>query len=327
MKTILTGIKPTGEVHIGNYFGAIKPILEKEGNIFVFIPDIHALNSISDTKLISENCYKMAAALIALGLNPEKTIFFRQSAVRQHAELSTLLMNLINKSTLEGCHAYKALRDSNIKMYRNKDSGINMGLMTYPILMSADILLYNSDIIPVGKDQKQHIEFTREIAKTFNTRYKKIFKIPEYEISDTEIVGTDGRKMSKSYNNTIPIFCDEKELRKKVMRIVTDSKRPEEPKDPESVILFKIFCLFADSLEIELIKEKLLNGKISYSEMKEILFVLVRNNLSKFKEKYIETLNNREEIDRILSIGKNKAEVIAEKNMVKIRKSMGLSVS
>ena len=231
---ILTGVKPTGRLHLGNLVGAVRPIIEmsKKSQAFVFIADFHALNIIHNSKLLQEYVLEAIATFLELGLDPKNAIFFCQSDVSEVSELSTLLMSITPKGLMNRAHAYKAAMDKNIEKNEDVDSGINMGLYTYPVLMTADILLYDSDIVPVGKDQKQHVEFARDIAGYFNNTYGETFKLPKSFISeDTGIIpGLDGRKMSKSYNNQIAIFDTESDLKKKIMRIITDSKLPNEPK-------------------------------------------------------------------------------------------------
>ena len=218
-KVVLTGIKPTGTPHLGNYVAALKPLIEmaKTNKTFVFIADLHALNIIHDPKLIRQHTYEIAAILMALGLNLDNAILFRQSDVVQVSQLTTMLMNVTPKGLMNRAHSYKAAVDKNTAVGADADAGINMGLYTYPILMAADILLYNSDIVPVGADQKQHVEFARDIAGYFNHIYGETFKLPEPMIgADTGIIpGLDGRKMSKSYDNVIPLFAPESKLKKK----------------------------------------------------------------------------------------------------------------
>jgi len=251
----LTGIKPTGSVHIGNYFGMYKPAIEltqKYLGIY-FMADLHALNSIQNPKELQNLIHEAACGWLALGLDPEKSIFFRQSSIPEIPELTSYLSNVTPKGLMNRAHAYKASMDRNLELNRDPDDGINMGLFNYPILMAADILMYGSDVVPVGLDQKQHIEITIDIAENFNRIYGKTFKIPAGLIDEAvaSIHGTDGRKMSKSYGNVISIFAPEKEVRKSIMRIVTDSKTPEEPKDPGTCNLFQIYKFFAPKPRLE----------------------------------------------------------------------------
>ena len=220
---VLTGIKPTGTPHMGNYIGALHPLIEmaKTRKTFVFIADLHALNIIHDPNQIRQHTYEIAAILLALGLNLENATLFRQSDIVQVSQLSTMLMNVTPKGLMNRAHSYKAAVEKNTASGADVDAGVNMGLYTYPILMAADILLYNTDVVPVGADQKQHVEFARDIAGYFNHTYGEIFKLPEPVISaDAGIIpGLDGRKMSKSYDNIIPLFAPESELKKKIERL------------------------------------------------------------------------------------------------------------
>ena len=250
MKPIsLTGIKPTGNPHIGNYFGMYKPAIaltEKYLGLY-FVADLHALTTTPDRKELQHLIYEVAAGWLALGLDPDNSVFFRQSDVPEIPECAWMLSCLTSKGLMNRAHAYKAAVDKNLEAERDPDDGINMGLFNYPVLMAADILLYGSDVVPVGPDQKQHIEITRDIAENFNRTYGKTLKLPDglYTKDLVDVPGIDGRKMSKSYGNTITIFADDKTMRKQVMRIVTDSRTPEEPKDHEGDNLFQIFQLFA----------------------------------------------------------------------------------
>ena len=246
----LTGIKPTGTPHIGNYFGAIKPAIEltKEYDARYFIADYHALNSIKDPQKINEMTYEVAATWLACGLDPKKALVYRQSQVPQTFDLSTILLAFTSKGLMNRAHAYKALVQSNNELNRDADDGVNMGLFTYPVLMAADILLFDSDVVPVGKDQAQHLEMTIDIAQSVNHIYKKdVLTIPMPLIRESThtVIGLDGRKMSKSYNNTIPLFLPPKKLRKLLMKVVTNSQTIEEVKDPDKFNVFSLFKLFA----------------------------------------------------------------------------------
>ena len=244
-KIFLTGIKPTGTPHIGNWLGAIRPALEAAASFEAryFIADYHALNSVKDPEELRRNTYAVAAAWMACGLNPEKTLFYRQSDIPQVFELATLLSAFTPKGLMNRAHAYKAAVASNIEKGEDPDSGVNMGLYTYPVLMAADILLFDADFVPVGKDQVQHIEIAVDIAEAVNRNYgKEIFRLPQPFVGETTqtVTGLDGRKMSKSYNNTIPLFVGEAQLKKTVMRIVTNSQSVDEPKDPDSCSVFAL---------------------------------------------------------------------------------------
>ena len=325
-KIVLTGIKPTGTPHIGNYIGALRPLVELSQNhkTVMFIADLHALNAIQDAKKIKQHSYEIAAIMIALGLNLDNTIFFRQSDVNEVYQLTEFLMNVTPKGLMDRAHSYKAMKDKNIAAGIDEDSGVNMGLYTYPILMAADILLYNSDIVPVGKDQKQHVEFARDIAGHFNNIYGDTFKLPEPVIGEDcgLIPGLDGRKMSKSYDNTIPLLCPTSELKKKVMRIITDSKTPEESKNPDESTIFHIYKLFANAEETAALRKRFLDGGMGYGEAKTILFEKIDSVLSEPRAKYEHLMANTKEIDEILFEGAERARKVASKTLAKVKKKM-----
>ncbi|MBM3891454.1 MAG: tryptophan--tRNA ligase, partial [Verrucomicrobia bacterium] len=267
---ILSGIQPSGVLHIGNYFGMMRPAIELQarGEAFLFIADLHALTSVDDPAELRQNTQEVALDFLACGLDPRRTCFFRQSDVPQVAELTWILSNVTPMSLLEKCHSYKD------KIA--KGLAPNHGLFAYPVLMASDILIYQSDIVPVGKDQKQHVEVTRDIAIKFNMKFgggRDILKVPEPDIREevATVPGLDGQKMSKSYNNTIELFCEEKALRRKVMGIVTDSLPVEAPKDPERSHLYALYALFATRGEAEAMAERFRKGGLGYGEVKKAL--------------------------------------------------------
>lgn len=323
---ILTGIKPTGTPHIGNYIAALKPAIElsKSNKTYVFIADLHALNIIRDPKVIRQHTYEIAALMIAMGLDLENTVFFKQSDIVQTYQLTTLLMNVTPKGLMNRAHSYKASVDKNVAAGQDEDAGINMGLYTYPILMTADILLYNADAVPVGADQKQHVEFARDIAGYFNNLYGDVFKLPAPLIGeDTGIIpGLDGRKMSKSYDNIIPLFAPEAELKKKIMRIITDSKSPEEPKDPETSTIFQLYKHFATDTEIQELRGRFIAGGMGYGTAKTILFDKINSVLSQPRQEYMRLMANTKELDKILADGANLARPVAEQTFERVRKAM-----
>lgn len=325
-KTVLTGIKPTGTPHFGNYIGALKPLIEQSQTqkTFVFIADLHALNSIHDAKAIREYTYQAAALLIALGLNLENATLFRQSDIDEIYQLNSLLMNVTPKGLMNRAHSYKAAMDKNIAMGDDVDAGINMGLYTYPILMTADILLYNSDIVPVGSDQKQHVEFARDIAGYFNKIYGETFKLPTPVIGqDTGLIpGLDGRKMSKSYDNTIPLMAPKKELKKKIMRIITDSKTPEEVKDPDESTIYQLYKHFATDSEIAEFAEMFRRGGMGYGTAKTILFEKVNSVLMDARMEYERLMSNTNEIEKILQDGAMRARPVAAETLHRVKKAM-----
>ncbi len=330
MKISLTGIKPTGSIHIGNYFGAIKPALaltEKYFGVY-FVADLHALNSNPQPKELQQLIYEVAASWIAFGLDTEKAIFFRQSDIREIPELTTILSAVTPKGLMNRAHAYKAMLDKNAETGRDPDDGVNMGLYTYPILMAADILLYDSDVVPVGMDQRQHVEIARDIAENLNRIYGKTLKLPEGLIAEEvqSIPGTDGRKMSKSYNNTLPIFIAEKDLRKQVMRIVTDSTLPEEPKNPDVDNLFQIFRFFGTPERVEEVRQLYLHGGLGYGRLKEELYENILSTFAPARQRYIELMENKSEIDTILKNGAERARELGRPVLAKVRKSVGLDL-
>lgn len=325
-KIVLTGIKPTGTPHIGNYLGALKPLIELSQNhkTIMFIADLHALNAEKDAKALKQHTYEIAALLIAAGLNLENAILFRQSDIDEIYKLSNFLMNITPKGLMNRAHSYKAMVEKNTEIGVDIDAGVNMGLYTYPVLMAADILLYNSDIVPVGKDQKQHVEFARDIAGYFNNTYGETFKMPEPVIGEDVglIPGLDGRKMSKSYDNTIPLFAPSNELKKKIMRIITDSKTPEEPKNPDESTIFQLYKQFASESETATFRKMFLDGGMGYGTAKTMLFEKMDSVLSKPRAEYERLLNNKQEIDAVLQSGADIARKIASRTIEKVKKKM-----
>ena len=325
-KIVLTGIKPTGTPHIGNYLGALKPLIDLSQNhkTIMFIADLHALNAEKDAKAIKQHTYEIAALMIAMGLNLENTAFFRQSDIDEIYKMSNFLMNVTPKGLMNRAHSYKAMIEKNTVAGIDVDSGVNMGLYTYPVLMAADILLYNSDIVPVGKDQKQHVEFARDIAGYFNNTYGETFKLPEPVINEDSgiLPGLDGRKMSKSYDNTIPLFAPSSELKKKIMRIITDSKTPEEPKNPDESTIFQIYKCFANESEVAALRKRFLDGGMGYGEAKTILFEKIDSVISTPRAEYERLLANKSEIDAVLAEGAKRAGFIAAKTIAKVKKKM-----
>lgn len=325
-KIVLTGIKPTGMPHFGNYIGALKPMIEsaKTQKTIMFIADLHALNTIYDPKTVREHTYQAAAIMMALGIDLNNTLMFRQSDVEQIYQLNTLLMNVTPKGLMNRAHSYKAAMDKNIANGVDVDAGVNMGLYTYPILMSADILLYGADIVPVGADQKQHVEFARDIAGHFNAIYGETFKLPEPVIGKESglIPGLDGRKMSKSYDNTIPLMAPENELKKKIMRIITDSKTPEESKNPDESTVFQLYKHFATEPEIAEFADMFRRGGMGYGTAKTILFDKINGAIKDARTEYERLMENKHEIDAVLNHGAQQAKQIAERMMQRVKKAM-----
>jgi tryptophanyl-tRNA synthetase len=324
----LTGIKPTGAPHIGNYFGMYKPALaltQKYLGLY-FVADLHALTTTPDRHELQTLIYEVAASWLALGLDPEESVFFRQSDIKEIPELSWILACLTPKGLLNRAHAYKAALDKNQELGRDADFDVNAGLFYYPVLMAADILLYNSDVVPVGLDQKQHIEIARDIAENFNRTYGQTLKLPEGIIAEDvqSVPGTDGRKMSKSYGNTIAIFSSEKELRKQVMRIVTDSRTPEEPKDPDTCNLYQIYRLFAAPDRLSEVRQLYLEGGLAYGVLKQELFETILTYFGPARQKYSNLINDLPYLNSVLAEGAEKARAIGQPVINKIRRAIGL---
>ncbi|MDR0586569.1 MAG: tryptophan--tRNA ligase [Treponema sp.] len=328
-KISLTGIKPTGNLHIGNYFGAIKPALElaKEYDARYFIADYHALNIMKDPKELSALIREVAAGWLACGLDPEKVVFYRQSSIPEVFELTTMLMAFTAKGLMNRAHAYKAAVQENSEKGGDPDAGVNMGLFTYPVLMAADIILFDSDVVPVGKDQVQHIEMAQDIAQSVNHNYKQeVLKIPQALVSESVAVvpGLDGRKMSKSYGNAIPIFIPETQLRKLIMRIVTNSQAVEEPKDPETSQIFLLYRLFADSKEQAALASRYRSGGMGWGEAKEELFRVVNRELAPVRERFNAIIADPAALDRVLAAGAEKARPIAAATVRRFRRAAGI---
>lgn len=326
----LTGIKPTGTPHLGNYLGMIQPALNlvQHYQPIYFIADYHALTILHDSDMLRQHTYELAATWLALGLNPDNVIFYRQSDVPEIFELTWILSCFTAKGLLNRAHAYKSAVDVNQSLGRNLDDGVNGGLYQYPVLMASDILLFNTDVVPVGYDQKQHIEIARDIASAFNATYGDILTIPEAVIQETVSVipGLDGRKMSKSYNNTIPLFVDSKQLRKYVMRIVTDSKRPQDSKNPDECNVFAIYQHIANPNDVESMREQYVLGGVAYGDIKQHLFQLLDSQFRESRENYYVFMQQPNKIDVILDEGANKARRIAQQNLNQIRSVLGVKV-
>jgi tryptophanyl-tRNA synthetase len=344
-KIALTGIKPTGILHIGNYFGAIKPALElaQEYDARYFIADYHALNTMKDPQELAATIRQVAAGWLASGLDPEKVIFYRQSAIPETFELTTILMAFTAKGLMNRAHAYKAAVQENTEKGDDPDAGINMGLFTYPVLMAADILLFNPDVVPVGKDQVQHVEMAQDIAQALNYNYKPSIKggaslndgasqgagllvIPQAAVQESVAVvpGLDGRKMSKSYGNVIPLFAPEKDLRRLIMRIVTNSQGVDEPKDPDVSQIYLLYKLFATAEEQAALAKRYREGGMGWGEAKEELFRVANRELTPIRTKFDELMADPKKLDTILEQGAEKARPIAAATVKRLRKAAGI---
>src|SRR5213595_3557213 len=316
----LSGIQPSGILHIGNYFGMMQPAIElqKQGETFYFIAEYHALTSVRDPKVLRENSRRVALDFLACGLNPERGALFRQSDVPQVTELAWILSTVAPVGLLERAHSYKD------KLARGMTATV--GLFSYPVLMAADILIYDSDAVPVGKDQKQHVEITRDLAVKINETYGQVFKLPEPRINpDTQVVpGLDGQKMSKSYGNNIDIFGDEKETRKRVMSIVTESTPVEAPKDPERSTIVQLYTLFASDEEMARMRERFKKGGTGYGDFKKELFEKLWEYFSPMRKRREEILRDKSYIDNVLARGAKRANGIANQVMERVRAAVGL---
>ncbi len=329
MKRTITGVKPTGTPHLGNYIGAIKPALELaegEGQSLYFIADLHALNSIHNKSQLKKLTYEVAATWLALGLNPDRSFFYRQSDIRELTELQWILSSVTNKGLLNRAHAYKAQVDQNRTAGKEEDTGVNMGLFNYPVLMAADLLLMDASDVPVGKDNLQHIEIARDIAEAFHRQYEEAFQLPKPIVSESSAVlpGLDGRKMSKSYQNTIPLFSEEKKLEKLVKRIVTDSTPPEQAKETEGSTLFTLYREFGTETEAAQMADAYKQG-IGYGEIKQEVFRVMNRALKQPRQKYYQLLEKPEEIDKLLEAGAEKVRPYAQVKVNKVKEIIGLS--
>lgn len=321
MKRSISGIQPSGILHLGNYFGAIKQFIDNQDKYegFYFVADYHALTSLTDPKLLRESSYNIVLDYLALGLDPEKSTIFLQSDVPEHTELTWLLSNITPVGLLERGHSYKDKTAKGLSP--------NTGLLTYPILMAADILMYNADIVPVGKDQKQHLEMTRDIALKFNQQYScELFNLPEPLILDSLAVvpGVDGQKMSKSYGNTINMFASKNELKKQIMSIVTDSTPLEEPKDPDNNIT-KLYELFATKEQLQEMKDKFTAGNYGYGHAKTELLNIILEYFKEAREKRDYLVKNMDYVEDILAKGALKARAIAKEKIKKAKQLVGLA--
>lgn len=328
-KTLLTGIKPTGTPHVGNFLGAIQPAIQMVHDYeqsFLFIADYHALNTVQDGARLHDLTLSIAATWLACGLDPSKTTLYRQSAVPEVFELETILNAITPKGWMNKAHAYKAAVDVNTDAGRDRDEGVSMGLYTYPILMAADILLYSANVVPVGKDQQQHVEIARDIAQRFNHAFaSETLVLPEAFIQEEleAVPGVDGRKMSKSYDNIIPLFALADEWKKVVNRIPTDSSAVEEPKNTEGLVIFDIYKSLAAPEQTADLKARLEAGGIGWGEVKALLLEVLETRFGQYRDRYAELMANPAEIERILAEGAEKARGIARQKLAEVRSAIG----
>ena len=318
---ILSGIQPSGKLHLGNYFGMMRPSLhlQKKGEVYLFIANYHALTSVHDAEKLRQSTLDVALDFLACGLDPERTVFFRQSDVPEVHELSWLLSTVTPMGLLERCHSFKDKTAKGI--------AANHALFAYPVLMASDILIYQSNIVPVGRDQKQHVEVTRDIATKFNNEFGEVFTIPKPSIqSDVAVIsGTDGQKMSKSYGNTIELFASPKDTKNTIMKkIVTDSTPLEAPKDPETCNVFALYKLFANNEQLVEMEANYRGGNYGYGHAKKELLSIFNETFAPFREKREELANNLDYVDEILRKGAEKARATATATLDKARTAAGI---
>ncbi len=329
----LTGIKPTGEPHLGNLIGAIRPALDLADRYeaMYFIADYHALTTIRDPELMRHFSRSVAATWIAAGLDTDRITMYRQSDITETFELAWILACVTPKGLLNRAHAYKAIRDSNAEAGRTDlDVGVNMGLYNYPVLMAADILLMESDVVPVGKDQAQHVEYAADIAGSFNHIFGSSYrlKVPEVVLPEADagrtLPGTDGRKMSKSYGNTIPLFASRAELAKLVRKIATDSTPVDDPKDADTSVPFQLLEQFADVETIATVRKRLEAGGMGWGELKNILVEVLEEQLGPLRARYTELMDSSAELDELLTAGAEKARARARGVLSNVREAVGI---
>jgi len=329
-RTVLTGITTTGTPHLGNYVGAIKPCIlashDEDVQSYYFLADYHALVKNQDPERMQRSTLEIAATWLALGLDTERAVFYRQSDIPEITELTWILTCWTAKGLMNRAHAYKAAVQENVDAGEDPDFAITMGLFSYPVLMAADILMFNSTHVPVGMDQVQHLEMARDIAQRFNHHYGELFALPEAVIDEHVAVlpGKDGRKMSKSYNNTIPLWLPEKQLRKAIMRIVTNSLEPGEPKDPDDSALYTIYAAFATPAQRAAMREAYGDG-IGWGDAKQQTFELINRELETGRERYEALMADPGRIEEVLQEGAVRARAWATPFLARIREAVGIS--
>jgi tryptophanyl-tRNA synthetase len=328
-KRILTGITTTGTPHLGNYVGAIRPAIAASHSsgveAFFFLADLHALIKCHEPERIHQSTQEIAATWLALGLDTDKAVFYRQSDVPEISELCWILTCQSAKGLLNRAHAYKAAVDQNIAEGEDPDRAITMGLFCYPVLMAADILMFNATHVPVGKDQIQHLEMARDIAQRFNHHFGETFVLPETVVEEhgDVLLGLDGRKMSKSYNNTIPLFLDEKALQKHINKIVTNLQEPGEPKNPDDSTLFQMWRAFATEQQTAEMRQKFAEG-IAWGQAKKELFVLINSEIHAARERYNALMLEPGKIEAVLQAGAAKARAQAVPLLARVKRALGL---
>lgn len=325
----LTGIKPTGEPHLGNWLGAIKPALELAAKYetYYFIADYHALTAVHEAEALRQHTRAITATYLAFGLDPEKSVFYRQSDIPEIFELNWILSCFSPKGLMNRAHSYKDAIAKNQEAGKDLDFGVNMGKYNYPILMSADILMFNANVVPVGADQKQHIEIARDIAERFNANYATpFFALPEPKIDEAvkTIVGLDGRKMSKSYGNTLPLFLDEKPLQKRINQIVTNSQTPEEPKNPDESPIFNLHHLLLHGDEETELRAKYQAGGMGWGLAKKMFFERLNEVLTAPRQTYQKLMADPGHLETVLARGRDKAREEASRRMEELRRLIGM---
>ncbi len=327
--TILTGIKPTGTPHIGNFFGAIEPALRQAKNYeqaFFFIADYHALNSVQDGETMRQHTLNLAATWLASGLDPNAVHFYRQSDISEEFELETILNTVTPKGWMNKMHGYKAAVDRNREAGKTDDNDVNMGLYTYPVLMACDILIFNASVVPVGRDQIQHIEITRDIAQRFNAQYNtSVLTLPEHVINEgiAELPGLDGRKMSKSYNNTIPLFATREQWEQAVRKIVTDSVE-HTPETIKETTFMKLYSVIATSEQTTVLTDALVAKSIGWKEAKDAFVDALEVRFGEMSQRYFELIENPEHLNSVLSEGAQKIRPIAQRTLANVKTVIGL---
>lgn len=324
-KVVLTGVKPTGTPHLGNYLGAIKPAIElgkKAKEHYMFIADYHAINAEKNPEILRQKLKEVACVYLAFGLDPNHSIFYRQSDIPEIHEITTILYAYTPKGFMNKAHAYKACVDKNREVSKPDDDGVNMGLYTYPTLMATDILAFNTDIVPVGRDQVQHVEIARDIAGVINAHYgKELLHLPTYYLAENVAVvpGVDGRKMSKSYGNVIPLLEDDKSIKKAIFSIKTDSRPMEEPKDPEDILVYEIYKSIATPEQLQEMGDGLRQGKLGYGHIKNMLLEAVINEIKDARDQYNYYVTHFEEVEAMLEEGAAKARPVAQATLKRLK--------
>jgi tryptophanyl-tRNA synthetase len=328
MNRAVTGIQPSGTPHLGNYFGMIKPALDLAGaaSAIYFVADYHALTTVRDAAELRALTFEVTATWLALGLDPDHSILYLQSDLPEVCELSWLLGCVLAKGLLNRGHAYKSIVDENRRAGRPEDSGVTAGVFDYPLLMAADILVHDANVVPVGEDNRQHVEIARDVAAAFNGHYGDVFTVPEGRIEQHVAVvpGTDGRKMSKSYGNVVPIFGDRDDIARRIKRIVTDSRRPDEPKDPESCNVFALYRLVASEGAVAELAERYRSGAVGYRDAKELLVEAHERRFGAARERFHELRSDEAHLREVLVAGADKARLAARQRLDHARNAVGI---